>query len=265
MMLKYAQYTALIAAIVFVAALATMVLFSSPKSREPAKQQTTESRYKEDPLKENEIGFFNRWFPDSTAVFNLFLALFTGILAFGGLYQLTLLTRAEYISADAAKAAKESAEIAKTTLIAAHRPWLTVSIEPAGEMNFNEGWFNLSYAEQERSNPDPFAANIMPEDQWQQIVHSHTGAEAVDKALAVYTTKWQLHPGRIRPTLIGAVTYKTTLDGDVHQTGIIREVGFWDSAKGITVTAIDPREDGPVIPEERVRIRRHPTADGDIN
>src|SRR4051812_45052419 len=118
------RWAALIAAVVFVVAIAGWIL-SSQKPIEPSQPQTTEDNHKEPNAKKNEIALFDRWFPDSTAVFNLCLMIFTGVLAFGGLIQLNLLTRAERIAAETAQAAKDSAEVANKTLVAANRPWIS--------------------------------------------------------------------------------------------------------------------------------------------
>jgi hypothetical protein len=124
-MLGMFRWATLIAAVVFVLALAGAIL-SSQKPIEPSEPQTSEDSYKEPDAKKNEVALFDRWFPDSTAVFNLFLMVFTGVLAFGGLIQLNLLTRAERIATETAKAAKDSAEVAKQTLIATNRAWVAV-------------------------------------------------------------------------------------------------------------------------------------------
>lgn len=106
------RWAALIAAIIFVLAIAGAIL-SSQKSAEPGRSLAAENNHKAPGPKEKELALFDRWFPDSTAVFNLFLMIFTGVLAFGGLIQLNLLTRAERIATETAQAAKDSAEATK--------------------------------------------------------------------------------------------------------------------------------------------------------
>jgi hypothetical protein len=130
-MLDMFRWAALIAAVVFVLAMAGAIL-SSQKPVEPSQPQTSENNHKESDAKEKGVALFDRWFPDSTAIFNLFLMLFTGVLAIGGLVQLNLLTRAERIATetaqaakDSADAAKKSAEVAAQTLIASQRAWIS--------------------------------------------------------------------------------------------------------------------------------------------
>lgn len=123
-MLTVFRWTALIAAVVFLIAFAGVVL-SPKKSAEPGHQQATEESEKGHKAEKSGNSLFDTWFPDTNVIFNLFLAFFTGLLAFGGLYQLNFLTRAELISAKTAQAAKDSADAA----IAAQRPWLTFEID----------------------------------------------------------------------------------------------------------------------------------------
>jgi len=65
---------------------------------------------------EKEITLWEAWFPDSIALYTFFLVIFTGVLAFGGVIQLKLLTRAEGISARSAQAAKESSDATKAAV-----------------------------------------------------------------------------------------------------------------------------------------------------
>jgi len=130
------RWAALIAAVVLIMAVAGAIL-SSQKSIEPSQPQATENNHKESGAEKKEITLFDQWFPDSTAVFNLFLMIFTGVLAFGGLIQLNLLTRAEHIAADTAQAAKQSAEVAKDTLVATNRPWISVDIGIASDLTYD--------------------------------------------------------------------------------------------------------------------------------
>ena len=118
------RWAALVAAVVFVLASAGYVL-SSEKPAETSQQPATEKSEKRHDAEKSEIALFDRWFPDSTAVFNLFLMIFTGILAFGGLYQLKLLTRAEGIATSTAEAAKESADAAKKAADVAQKTLFT--------------------------------------------------------------------------------------------------------------------------------------------
>lgn len=120
------RWTALIAAVVLIVAMAGVIVSFQP-SIEPSHQQTTEKDHKENATEENKIGLFDRWFPDSTAVFNLFLVIFTAVLAFGGLIQLSFLNRAERISSNTAQAAKDAADVAKSNLLVGQRAYVYVT------------------------------------------------------------------------------------------------------------------------------------------
>jgi hypothetical protein len=130
------RWLALISAVVCVLALAGAIL-SSQQSYYSGQHPTAEKSDKGNNTQEKEIAFFDRWFPDSTAVFNLFLMIFTGVLAFGGLYQLSLLGRAEHIATETAQAAKQSADVAKDTLVATNRPWISVDIGIVSDLTYD--------------------------------------------------------------------------------------------------------------------------------
>jgi len=130
------RWIAIIAAVVFVLAVAGAIL-SSQQPSEQSKLQTTENNHKEPSAEKGQTALFDRWFPDSTALFNLFLMIFTGVLAFGGLIQLNLLTRAERIATSTAQAAKQSADVARDTLIATNRPWVFVDISINSDLTYD--------------------------------------------------------------------------------------------------------------------------------
>jgi hypothetical protein len=135
------RWIALIAAVVFVLALAGTIL-SSQKTAAPSEQPTAEKTENGDGAKKNEVTLFDRWFPDSTAIFNLFLMVFTGVLAFGGLYQLNFLNRAEQIAARNAKSAEIAANVARDTLIAGQRAWIRIDeVKLSEPLSFtSSGW-----------------------------------------------------------------------------------------------------------------------------
>jgi hypothetical protein len=120
------RWVALIAGIVFVVAVAGAIISSEPPIQRP-QQQTAEKNKTEHSAQKKDVTLWNRWFPDSISLYTLFLVLFTAILAFGGIIQLKFLNRAERISATAAKAAQDSADVARQTLITSNRPWITIS------------------------------------------------------------------------------------------------------------------------------------------
>jgi flagellar basal body-associated protein FliL len=61
------------------------------------------------------------------ARYNLWLMIFTGVLAFVALIQIAFLLNADKTTAKAANAAQDSANVARQTLVIANRPWITVS------------------------------------------------------------------------------------------------------------------------------------------
>jgi hypothetical protein len=124
-MLTMFRWIALIAAVIFVMSLAGAIL-SSQNHASPSDPSATEKSQKEDGPKKQEVALFDRWFPDSTSVFNLFLVIFTGVLAFGGLYQLGLLVRAERLATITAQAAKNSADTGRHALLDTQRPFVFV-------------------------------------------------------------------------------------------------------------------------------------------
>jgi hypothetical protein len=124
-MLGIFRWVALIAAIVLIVALAGAVISLKP-TLGPTQQQASEKPYGEEHNEKSNITLWDSWFPNTTAIFNLFLVFFTGVLAFVGIFQLNALNRAERISANIAQAAKDSADVAKKTLIATNRAWVAV-------------------------------------------------------------------------------------------------------------------------------------------
>lgn len=91
-------------------------IVSSQPSLGPTQQQTSEKNYGEDHNEKGNITLWDRWFPESISIFNLFLVVFTGVLAFVGIFQLNALNRAEHISATSAQAAKKAAEAASDSV-----------------------------------------------------------------------------------------------------------------------------------------------------
>jgi hypothetical protein len=202
---------------------------------------------------------------------------------------------------DSANAATEAANIAQKQLEVTERPWVAVVVEPVGRITWNDGGLQYSFkitcknigktpafdvmhfesttlkrpedvgaAQRDLAKgfsinePSDGADNIMPGDDRQTIVQYQVSRKDIEDAIAYSNQKWPKAPALITPSLIGVVYYRSSLDKERHQTGFIYEVGFWDPAKGITVTALDQRSDGN-IPPDRVRIRHHPYADGRID
>ncbi|WP_432260851.1 hypothetical protein [Cupriavidus sp. TMH.W2] len=203
------------------------------------------------------------------------------------------------ISANAAVRAADTStqanNLSRQSLIADQRPWIAVSFEPAGPITWPAGGLQISYKDTLKNigkSPalnlkhvqgialaldidlpeqaslrrliaanNTGAINLMPGEEIQVIGHIQRSRDEVTRSAAAWAGDG---PSGSRPVLIGAADYKTSFDDEVRTTGFIYEVGFWDPAKGITVTAMDPLADGE-IPPERVRIRRRPNIDAPVN
>jgi hypothetical protein len=129
-MLDVFRWTALAAAIVLIVAFAGAIVFSSQQSAIPTQQQYSEKNHEKQTTEENYKTLWDRWFPESISLYTLFLAVFTAVLAGGGLIQLNLLGRAERIAAVTAQAAKDAADAAKQSsdaTIALERPRLFIA------------------------------------------------------------------------------------------------------------------------------------------
>lgn len=120
------QWIALIAAVIFFLAITGVVISSSQQSDDHSQQQTTEKNSSEQAEENSNKTLWDRWFPDAISIYTLFLMIFTAILAFGTLIQLSILNSGERTAALAAQAAKDSADAAKSEFISAHRPRIRV-------------------------------------------------------------------------------------------------------------------------------------------
>jgi hypothetical protein len=198
------------------------------------------------------------------------------------------------VSANAAVAAANSSsranDLSRQALIADQRPWVSVSIEPAGPITWPNGGVQIPYkitlknigktpalrlrhfeaivldinadlpgnqAAIRRLLPATGGMNLMPGEDAQLIVNVQATAQQVQQSAAPWAGEG---PRLIMPVLVGSADYYTQFDDGVHTTGFIYEIGFWDPAKGITVTAMAPVNDGN-IPVDRVRIRRRQDVD----
>jgi hypothetical protein len=113
------RWVALASAVVCVVAFAGVIV--SRPSMPPSQQEQSAEHNSEHPNKDANKTLWDSWFPDALALYTLALVVFTAVLAFGGLYQLRALERAELISTEAAKAAKESADVARDAVRLAER------------------------------------------------------------------------------------------------------------------------------------------------
>ena len=253
------RWIALASAVVCILAL-TGAILSSQQSIMPGDQIAEQKSEQTSAPKENKITLFDRWFPDSTTVFNLFLMIFTGILAFGGLYQLRLLTRAEIIAANTAQSAKVSAEAAKSALIAANRPWVKVEIQVGGPIIYNENGANFALkfiltniGHSPATNAFVYPRLIFPipstthpeifnprNELQKDIANLKTRppppfgyavfpGDKIEQPITVSMSKEDIERATetikaIYPQVVGAVDYRMGLDDKPHQTGFIVEI-----------------------------------------
>lgn len=138
-MLKGFEYLAVASAIVFAICLLALMFFyaSPPATSPPPHQQHAEKNQPIQDDGEAKKPFWEKVTIDPVAAFTLFLVVFTAVLSGVGVIQLKLLTRAETVAEKSANAAKESAEVAKNTLIASNRPWMSLDVELAGDLSFD--------------------------------------------------------------------------------------------------------------------------------
>jgi hypothetical protein len=197
----------------------------------------------------------------------------------------------------AANASSRANDLSRQALIADQRPWIAVSIEPSGPITWANGGMQVPFKitlknigkspalklrhiegmvldmnadllgrQSEFRNMLPVgggigAINLMPGDEVQVIINQQVDAQSVERSSAA---RAEQGPKLVVPVIVGAADYYTEFDADVHSTGFIYEIGFWDPTKGITVTAMNPAADGD-IPQDRVRIRRRTDVDAAVN
>ncbi|HEY5065630.1 MAG TPA: hypothetical protein VIJ04_12510 [Xanthobacteraceae bacterium] len=132
-MLKIAQIVAAVAVIALLLSLAGVAYLSSPPPGNPSQQQSAaEAKSGKQPEEKRSLrGFIGFLFPDSIAFFTFWLMLATVILGIVAVVQIGYLSRAEFITAATAKAAKDQAKAAADANIAAtkalqqsQRPWV---------------------------------------------------------------------------------------------------------------------------------------------
>jgi hypothetical protein len=180
------RWTALIAAVVCVVAFAGVVV-SSRSPTEPNQLHSAENKAEHND-KKGEKTLWDTWFPDSISVYTLFLVVFTALLAFVGFIQLNALDRAERIATATAQAAKDSADVAKQTLIVSSRPWLTMepvfasdlTISPMGVMKVSVA-LKLKNVGKSPANSLIVVARLIPE--------YSDAANATERLIAEMTSK----------------------------------------------------------------------------
>jgi len=169
------HWIALISAIALIVAVAGAIV-SSQQPVMPSQQQAPEKDHTEQANEKKEKALWDRWFPDSISVYTLFLVVFTGVLAFGGLIQLNLLNRAERIATNTAQASQKSADAAnkaaeaaiagnnlnRATFISAQRPWLKAKLEIDGPLIFEEKTARISFRYFARNTGRSPALSVVP-------------------------------------------------------------------------------------------------------
>lgn len=157
----------------------------------------------------------------------------------------------------AAKAARDSAETAKDTLIAEDRPWLTADVRIAGPLVFDKTgavsvpvWFavknsghspainawafpELFLPRNTETEPnierEKFCSSVtrMTNGSGQAIFPSGSAPDSagiVSTAVAGNVVRQASVDGFINPTIILCIAYQTTLEGKWHHTGMIFDV-----------------------------------------
>jgi hypothetical protein len=139
MLKSFLEYLVVGSALAFaVGLIALMFFYGSPSatSQSPHQQHTEENKTVQS-QSEAEKPFWQKATTDPVAAFTLFLVIFTAILSAVGVIQLNMLTRAETVAEKSAQAAKDSADVARDTLVATNRPWIQViSITITGPLGF---------------------------------------------------------------------------------------------------------------------------------
>jgi hypothetical protein len=260
-MLKVLQVGTLFLGLSFFLALAGLAYYSSSPPAYPSEQQAAaQSAEKKPQEKEHSLrGFVNFLFPDAISIFTFWLVIATIVLGIIAYVQIDFLRRAEDISTQTAKAAKDSADIAKDALVAANRPWIQVQAQVGGPIFYNVNGVNITINYHLKNIGHSPATNV--------FVDAHIFAPAIgvdggsfnardelDRIIAATNARPQMPLGFplfpdefaiqavtvsinadelkritqkvefILPSVIGAVTYRMGFDNKVHHTGFIIEV-----------------------------------------
>jgi hypothetical protein len=228
---------------------------------EPSQEQSATKNQGKHPDEKYDVTLWDRWFPDSISLYTLFLVVFTAVLAIGGVYQLKFLGRAEQIAAKTAEAAKDSADIARESLIATQRaflrvanfPWLwrpdfdrpgkyfydiTPLVENAGNTPTVDMKLIVTSALRDMPLPDNFDftyGDVKPEPSLiggHQTIGAHRAYILDDDLLAV-----QKHDKFFY--IWGTITYR-----DVFKGTPLRTTEFCTEINRVMGNPLDPRESG---------------------
>lgn len=137
-MLRAFEYIAVTATVVL--AISLLILTIGYATR-PTVQIGPNHRIEENQINkkvaDDDKPFWKRVADDPVAFFTFWLTLFTLVLAAVGVIQLKLLLRAETVAEKSARAAELSADIARNTLIATNRPWVSVNLAVLSDLWYN--------------------------------------------------------------------------------------------------------------------------------
>jgi hypothetical protein len=269
-MQKYVEYVTGAAILIAVLGLLILSLLYGSPNETYAQPRIEETKTSETEIKTTEARktLWQKARTDPVALFTFWLVIFTAVLSGVGVIQLKFLARAEAISANSAQAARDSASIAKQsaetaekTLLAANRAWIKVDIQVGGPITYDVNganftfnfilknigrspatnvWVNpkiiLSYPNDE-GRPSNLDAPRMLRDEIAEskkrpasplgfsIFPDDTIAQSIKTSVPTDEVERATKLIKaIYPTVYGSVEYRMGLDPNVHHTGFIFEV-----------------------------------------
>lgn len=251
----------------------------SEPSHKPEKQQSSANNPdKEQETKECET-LRQRAIRDPVALFTLCLVIVTGILALAAIRQIGLLKKSVNISEKAANAAKKSSEIAEKTLIATHRPWVSIHPQIGSELKFDDkgGEITIKFTIKNIGNSPAIGVWVdahifLQTPQRNMLGEKNKICDATTKkpSLLGYTlfpneiftfdhifsiskdmikqsysefpkiTKDATPDTFIFPVIVGCVKYKFPMDQSIHRTDFLVAIHRRDPNKPYSWLAIDP-------------------------
>jgi hypothetical protein len=279
-MLKLLNYIALLALVVLLLSVIGIAYLSSPPSRNPGQQQTTEQQEDENTSKGQHTGWglIRFLFPDSMSIFNCLLVIATFCLFFVAIIQIGHLIKAEQIATKSADAAKDSADIAKKTLIATQRPWLSVNLEIGSGLVFDDQgcrivikfriknvgnspavavhiWSEIVlnneitnqkrvcalYGKDQIDLTQTFGGDIIfPNDEITYGINLPITRAAIDQARNEIAEAHNIPVDNfISPSVVGCVSYRFAFDGSLHKSGFIAGLSRLDPQHSCRRFAID--------------------------
>lgn len=230
------------------------------------------------------------------ALYGLFISLSAVVIAFFQLCmfrnQLKLMKISNETASKAANAALETVNLGRDQYTAAHRPWIKVQLNHAGDLKRDsDGRWAISLVFKIKNVGNIPAQNVYPNpgfyagegfvDEVKQAqlklateykpIANHIGftifpGESIKIYVTIHVTKEVaenkdlIHFSDCLPRLfiVGSVHYKSTFDEKPHRTGFIRAFGYFDATTG-KITLI-PKQDS--ISQRELRINPHISGDG---